>query len=126
MPTGVAVGVDLGGSRVRVVASGAAGWSRRAQTRAPSMADLPGFLRRLWRQWGLSPQRVGALVVATKGVWTPAERRREARRLRGLAGRVRVVSDVEAAFLGALGDRPGVLIVAGTGSIVLGRNPRGR
>jgi len=125
MPTGVAVGVDLGGTRVRVVAS-AAGWSRRVQTRAPSLTDLPGFLRRLWRRWGLSPRGVAALVVAAKGVWTPAERRLEERRLRGLARRVRVISDVEAAFLGALGEDPGVLILAGTGSIVLGRNRRGR
>lgn len=126
MPTGVVVGVDLGGTRVRLAAGGAAGWSRRVQTRAPSLADLPGFLRGLWRQWGLSPRRVAALVVAAKGVWTPAERRREERRLRGLARRVKVIPDVEAAFLGALGDRPGVLILAGTGSIVLGRNARGR
>jgi len=125
MPTGVAVGVDLGGTRVRVVAS-AAGWSRRVQTRAPSLTDLPGFLRRLWRRWGLSPGGVAALVVAAKGVWTPAEQRLEERRLRGLARRVRVISDVEAAFLGALGEDPGVLILAGTGSIVLGRNRRGR
>jgi N-acetylglucosamine kinase-like BadF-type ATPase len=69
---------------------------------------------------------VAALVVAARGVWTPAERRLEDRRLRGLARRVRVMPDVEAAFLGALGDRPGILILAGTGSIVLGRNRRGR
>ena len=37
-----------------------------------------------------------------------------------------MIPDVEAAFLGALGDHPGVLILAGTGSIVLGRNRRGR
>lgn len=126
MPEHVVVGVDLGGTRVRLVASGAAGWSRRVETRAPSLADLPGFLKRLWRQWGLSSRRVVMLVVASRGVWTPAERRREARRLRGLARRVRVISDAEAAFLAALGERPGVLILAGTGSIVLGRNRRSR
>jgi len=126
MPTSGAVGVDLGGTRVRLVASGPAGWSRRVQSRAPSLADLPGFLRRLWPRWGLSPRRVAGLVIAARGVWTPAERRREARRLRGLARRVKVIPDVEAAFLGALGDHPGVLILAGTGSIVLGRNRRGR
>jgi len=126
MPTGVVVGVDLGGTQVRVVASGPPGWSRRVQSRAPSLADLPGFLGRLWREWRLSPRGVAALVVAAKGVWTPAERRLEERRLRGLARRVRVISDVEAAFLGALGEDPGVLILAGTGSIVLGRNRRGR
>ena len=127
MPTGVLVGVDLGGTRIRVVGSDDSGtWSRRLDARAPALADLPRFLRRLWRQWGLSPRHVAALVVAAKGVWTAAERRREARRLRGLAQHARVISDVEAAFLGALADRPGVLILAGTGSIVLGRNRRGR
>ena len=127
MPTGVLVGVDLGGTRIRVVGSDDSGtWSRRLDSRAPALADLPRFLQRLWRQWGLSPLNVAALVVAAKGVWTAAERRREARRLRGLAQRARVISDVETAFLGALGDRPGVLILAGTGSIVLGRNRRGR
>mgnify|MGYP001612405739 FL=1 len=126
MPEHVVVGVDLGGTRVRLVASGAAGWSRRVETRAPALADLPGFLKRLWRQWGLSSRRVAVLVVASRGVWTPAERRREARRLRGLARRVRVISDAEAAFLAALGERPGILVLAGTGSIVLGRSRRGR
>src|SRR3990172_6484299 len=126
MPTGVVVGVDLGGTQVRVVASGPSGWSRRVQSRAPSLADLPGFLGRLWREWRLSPRGVAALVVAAKGVWTPAERWLEERRLRGLARRVRVIPDVEAPFLGALGDHPGILILAGTGSIVLGRNRRGR
>ena len=88
MPTGVVVGVDLGGTQVRVVASGPPGWSRRVQSRAPSLADLPGLLGRLWREWRLSPRGVAALVVAAKGVWTPAERRLEERRLRGLAGSV--------------------------------------
>ena len=125
MPTGLVVGVDLGGTRVRLAAS-AAGWSRRVEARAPSLDDLPGFLRRRWRQWRLSPRNVASLVVAAKGVWTPAERRREERRLRSLARRVKVIPDVEAAYVGALGDGPGILILAGTGSIVLGRNRRGR
>lgn len=126
MPTDVAVGADLGGTRIRVAASGAGGWSRRVDAPAPSRADLPGFLQRLWRRWGLSRRGVAALVVAAKGVWTAGERRREAGRLRGLARRVRVISDAEAAFLGALGPGPGVLVLAGTGSIVVGRNRRGR
>jgi N-acetylglucosamine kinase-like BadF-type ATPase len=46
--------------------------------------------------------------------------------LRGLAQRVEVVSDVEAALLGALDGRPGILVLVGTGSIVLGRDGQGR
>src|SRR4029077_1272689 len=37
-----------------------------------------------------------------------------------------VISDVEAAYLGALCDTAGVLLLAGTGSIALGRDRRGR
>jgi N-acetylglucosamine kinase-like BadF-type ATPase len=40
---------------------------------------------------------------------------------------VEVLSDAQAALLGALGaDRPGLLVLAGTGSIVIGRDARGR
>ena len=125
MPYDLLVGVDIGGTHIRVLARGG-GRTRRLSAPAPPLADLPDSLRRLWRRWRLRPRNVAALVVAAKGVWTPAERRLEERRLRGLARRVKVIPDVEAAFLGALGDGPGVLILAGTGSIVLGRNRRGR
>lgn len=66
------------------------------------------------------------LVVASKGVWTAAERRRQGQRLQALAHRVRVISDAEAAYLGALGHGAGVLLLAGTGSMALGRDARGR
>lgn len=130
MPQHVLVGVDLGGTRIRVLASGGQGgrtdWPRVVEARAPGLAHLPRFLQRLWRRWGLSRPQVQALVVAARGVWTARERRHEAGRLRGLAHRVRVISDAEAAFMGALGDGVGLLVLAGTGSIVLGRNRRGR
>jgi N-acetylglucosamine kinase-like BadF-type ATPase len=71
-------------------------------------------------------RRAGSLVVAARGVWTLAERAALRRRLRPLAERVAVISDAEAALLGALGGRPGVLVLAGTGSIVLGRDDHGR
>ncbi len=67
-----------------------------------------------------------ALVVASRGVWTAAERARQTRRVRALARRVRVISDAEAAYSGALGERAGVLLVAGTGSMALARDARGR
>lgn len=99
---------------------------RRLEARAPAPADLPAFLARLWRRWGLTRADVDALVVGARGVWTAAERRREARRLAGLARRVRVLPDAEVAFRGVLGNGPGVLVLAGTGSIVVGTDGRGR
>ena len=68
---------------------------------------------------------ITSLVVAARGVWTARERSVVRRMLRGLAQRVEVISDVEAALLGALDGRPGILVLAGTGSIVLGRDDRG-
>jgi N-acetylglucosamine kinase-like BadF-type ATPase len=88
--------------------------------------DLRSFLRSEWRRRGWTGGGVAALVVAARGAWTAAERRTLARRLAPLARRVAVMSDVEGAWQGALGGEPGVLVLAGTGSIVLGRDARGR
>src|SRR5438046_6075315 len=42
-----------------------------------------------------------------------------------VAGDIEVVGDVEIAFEDAFGDGPGVLVIAGTGSIAYGRNSEG-
>jgi N-acetylglucosamine kinase-like BadF-type ATPase len=117
-------GVDLGGTWVRVSVSGARPRAFRGPT--PGPAGLPALLERLWRRWRLARRDLATLGVASRGVWTRAERHALARRLRRFAPRVVVISDVEAAYLAALGANPGVLLLAGTGSIALGRNRRGR
>ena len=120
-----AVGCDLGGTTLRVVARDAAGRTRHLRRGAVAGSALPGILRATLRRWNLRPGEIGALVVAARGIWTPAERRRAAAALRGLARRVRAISDVEAARDGALGAAPGILLLAGTGSIALRRDRAG-
>jgi N-acetylglucosamine kinase-like BadF-type ATPase len=122
----VVVGVDAGGTWVRVRA--VTGGGRRTTIVQPASAvpELATFLHSLWRRRGWSRGRVAALVVAARGVWLPRERRALARRLRGLAARVRVIADVEAAWHATLDGGAGVLVLAGTGSIALGRDARGR
>ena len=120
------IGVDLGGSWIRVIALDLHGRRRQAKRPSPGLDGLPFFLRRLWKRWGLRRDDVQSLVVASRGVWTSAERKHHARRLRALARQIKVIADVEAAHLGALGDRVGVLLLAGTGSMALGRDARGR
>jgi N-acetylglucosamine kinase-like BadF-type ATPase len=122
----VCVGADVGGTWIRIAV-----WAedRVAITVVPADRDLQqlaSVLRAVWRRRRWNRPRVAALVVASRGLWTPAERRMLARALRGLAARVHVISDAQAALLGALGKRPGVLLLSGTGSIVVGRNARGR
>ncbi|MBI2492345.1 MAG: hypothetical protein HYV94_09660 [Candidatus Rokubacteria bacterium] len=117
----LAIGVDAGGTWVRAMALEDGRPLRRVRVPARRVPDLRSFVLGLG-----GGSRPAALVVASKGIWTPGERARLRRRLRGLARRVVVIPDVEAALLGALGDGPGLLILSGTGSIVLGRDARGR
>jgi N-acetylglucosamine kinase-like BadF-type ATPase len=120
------VGVDAGGTWVRVRAR--AGERRVLSLARPASAvpDLGIFLQAVWRRRGFTARDVAALVVGSRGVWLPRERRRLRRRLARLARRVTVMSDVEAAWHATLDDERGVLLLAGTGSIVLGRDARGR
>jgi N-acetylglucosamine kinase-like BadF-type ATPase len=123
---GLVVGVDAGGTWVRVQARAGA---RRVASVAQSTRTVPElatFLHTVWRRRGWRRARVTALVVAARGVWLPRERLALRRRLRGLAGRVDVVADVEAAWHARLDGAHGVLVLAGTGSIALGRDARGR
>ena len=114
----------MGGSWVRLVAR--RGDRRLGALRAPATAvgDLGTFLPSVVRARGW--RNAAALVVGSRGIWTLAERRALARRLRRVARRVEVLSDAQIAHLGALGVGAGVLILAGTGSIVIGRNTAGR
>jgi hypothetical protein len=63
--------VDLGGTWVRVVASGPGRRVFRAPT--PGVAGLPAVMDRLWRRWRLSRRDVAALGVASRGIWTTGE-----------------------------------------------------
>lgn len=116
------VGVDVGGTWIRLLGRTAGRTTIRVRVRAKDAPDLATFVRRALARG----PRPSSLVIASRGVWTTAERRRLAHRLRPLASRVHVISDAQAALLGALGERPGVLVLAGTGSIALARDARGR
>ena len=120
-PSPLAVGVDLGGTWLRLVALRDGQVIRRTRRTIP-VSQVSKFLP---THLG-GPKAVAALVVAARGVWTAAERRAVKRGLRRAAARVHVISDAEAALLGAHDAQPGVLVLAGTGSIVLGRDGAGR
>src|SRR5919108_5059648 len=125
-PERLVVGVDAGGTWVRVRAMAD---TRRVATithPASAVRELATFLHTVWRRRGWTRSHIDALVVAARGVWLPRERRALRRRLTGLARRVDVIADVEAAWHATLGAERGVLVLAGTGSIVIGRDGRGR
>jgi glucosamine kinase len=123
-PCPIVLGADVGASWVRVVAR--RGDRRLGALRAPAneVGDLGRFLPRTLHARGWDD--AAALVVGSRGIWTAAERRTLAGRLARAARRVEVLSDAQIAHLGALGVGAGVLVLAGTGSIVIGRNTAGR
>src|SRR5437870_267693 len=85
------VGVDAGGTWVRARATDDRGKRRRARVRATASEELGLTLDRIWRRWRMRGSDVARLVVASRGVWTPAERRLAARRLRRAALGPRVI-----------------------------------
>jgi N-acetylglucosamine kinase-like BadF-type ATPase len=121
----LAIGVDVGGTWIRVLAMAGGRRAAEVAVRGTDVPEVGTFLRTVWRRRGWNRARVAALVVGSRGIWTPSERRALAARLRPLARRVDVYSDAQIALLGALGEAPGVVVLSGTGSIAIGRDARG-
>lgn len=77
-------------------------------------------------QAGISPRRIARTVAGITGSARPDI----AAVMRDLmtsivGGEIEIVGDVEIAFEDAFGSRPGVIVIAGTGSIAYGRNSKG-
>ena len=119
----VAVLVDGdGGERARIDGPGAA----LRQGAEDTSADLViRMLDDAARQAGGTA--IDALVVGAAGAGHAPTRAAFTAGLlsRGAPPRTHVVTDAEAAFASAFGDGPGVLLLAGTGSIALARDPAG-
>jgi glucosamine kinase len=69
-------------------------------------------------------------IVRTCAGITGSGRAETARRMRELlmtivSGQVEIIGDVEIAFEDAFGNGPGVIVIAGTGSVAYGRNSKG-
>ncbi len=121
-------GGDIGRTRVALslVSEHALTLGTRSEKRE---SDLVGTLERLasslLREHRVA--RVELTVLGVAGCWSEPERRevasefRHARHLR----QVRVVSDALVALYAALSGRPGIVVIAGTGAIALGRDLEG-
>lgn len=136
--------LDGGGSSTDVAAvrSGDVSGKIVARTSLPSFkptpesqgtADLARALG-VWLATTVPDVTLSYVLVGMAGVWADVERRRY---LQDLADaweqyiaadvpRITVISDVELVQLAALGDGPGVICIAGTGSIAVGRRADGR
>lgn len=132
----VVIGVDGGGSGCRAVLvdgegrelARAAGGPAVADGRpdGPTVAAVGRVCRTILERAGLSTP-VAALWAGLAGAGRESSRGGVEDGLRALqiARRVRVGTDVDAAFQDAFGEGPGLLLLAGTGSVGRGRGPGG-
>ena len=128
------VGVDGGGSKTRVILADAegnhladvtGGGSAMAPGRADHCADVIGELVRQAVQTAEVGEHLKVLVAGVAGVGREPEARALTVALEDfeLADEVIVQGDGEIALTDAFGNGPGVMLIAGTGSIAYGRGP---
>lgn len=133
----VLAGVDGGGTRSTLVLADLAGRELARVAGPPGLVDprapersaeiIATLVRIAAAQAGLAACPA-SLCAGLAGVGNEAERGAVERTLVAarVAERVRIVSDGEIALQGAFAGGPGVLLIAGTGSVAYGRGPDGR
>jgi glucosamine kinase len=135
--TNIVVGVDGGGSKTRVIVADETGTEviridGAASAVRPGRADHSGeviasTVRDALSAAGLSHVRPGVICVGVAGAGREAERQALWRALveRGIADDIVVHADATVALDDAFGDGPGIVLIAGTGSVAFGRGPTG-
>lgn len=128
------VGVDAGGTQTRAAVAlngieiarsdGAGGAMRRGAHFASGI--IAEVVRRALA--GVGTRTAKVLAVGAAGAGRPAERDqlRQALRNEGIAATVIVTTDVAIALEAAFPERPGIVLIAGTGSIALARDAQGQ
>ena len=128
------LGIDGGGTKTECALAGESGavkarvvgpGTNLGRTSAAALRDtLATLFQTLQREAGLKELRCDAVCAGFAGAGEEKARRAATNVLEELLrpGLLRVVGDMEVALEAAVGDGPGVVLIAGTGSIAFGRN----
>jgi N-acetylglucosamine kinase-like BadF-type ATPase len=129
------LGIDGGGTKTRCLLGdnnsvlgegGASGCNLLRVGEACARESLAGAIHEACVQAGVSPQQIsrtcaGVAGAADDGVASVVQRLL----LDVLSGAIEIIGDMEVALESAFADGPGVIVIAGTGSIAYGRNALG-
>lgn len=129
------LGIDGGGSKTRCVVgdeSSVLGAGSSASCKVQRVGEacardsLAAAIHESCVQAGISPRQIARTCAGVTGSARP-EIAKVMRELISsiVAGEIVVVGDIDIAFEDAFGSGPGVLVIAGTGSIAYGRNAHG-
>jgi N-acetylglucosamine kinase-like BadF-type ATPase len=134
------LGIDGGGTKTRCLLADEASVLANAMTggcsvirlgEQPAREALHGAIRQVCEAAGISPDRIAAICIGATG----AARPEIAAKVRSIIAelisdtartKIEVVGDTVIALEAAFGAGPGVVAIAGTGSIVYGRNAAGK
>ena len=129
------LGIDGGGTKTRcllgdensVLASGSAsGCSILRVGEAYARDSLVGAIHEACVQGGVSPKQISRTCAGIAGAGDDGIASRLQRLLIEIVGgAIEVIGDMEVALESAFGGGPGIVAIAGTGSIVFGRNRQG-
>jgi glucosamine kinase len=129
------LGIDGGGSKTRCIigdetqllGTGTSSGSNLLRVGEACTRDsFSAAIHECCVQAGVSPQSISRTCAGVAGA-AQAEVREALERLLGeiVGGEIEVVGDMETALEAAFGVGPGVIVIAGTGSIAYGRNRQG-
>jgi glucosamine kinase len=126
------LGIDGGGSKTScligdensILGRGAAGGSSVVRLGAPAAREaLSAAIRKACDSAGLSPAQISRTCVGVAGAARPQVGEAVRRLLSEIvSGAIEIVGDMVIALEAAVGGNPGVVVIAGTGSIAYGAN----
>jgi len=129
------LGIDGGGTKTRCIlgddnsvlgAGGGSGCSILRVGEACARDSLAGAIHEACVQGGVSPKQIGRTCAGIAGASDDGVASHLQRLLIEIVGgAIEVIGDMEAALESAFGCGQGIVAVAGTGSIIFGRNHRG-
>lgn len=130
------LGIDGGGTKTRCIVGDEESELGRGSSlsckvqkvgEACARDSLSAAIHEACVQAGISPRKISGTCAGITGTGRAeiAEVMRDLL-MSVVGGEVEVIGDVEVAFEDALGEKPGILVIAGTGAIVLGRNSEGQ
>jgi N-acetylglucosamine kinase-like BadF-type ATPase len=134
---GVVLGLDGGGTKTRCLVADQQGRVLGEGLSGPSnyqvvgleaaAANLFAAAGQALEQAGIAMPDVGAVVAGLAGVGRPEDQAAMREALAGFApALLEVVPDARIALAGALGGKPGAVVISGTGSIAYGLDAAGR
>jgi len=116
------IGLDIGGSGTAFVVTDGRGKVYFRGVWRTSRWDDPSLIARQVSEIAF----FDAVGVGAAGAWTEEERANLAQAFKPCGKIIRVISDAEAALAGAFVGGPGVVVIAGTGSVAIGKGRDGR